>query len=57
MREAKCPHDQKFSSYTGICGPANNAPLPCGTYMLGSATIQCMFYFDIYIKIFISVIL
>ncbi|CAF1149816.1 unnamed protein product [Rotaria sordida] len=40
MREAKCPGDQKFSSYTGKCGPGNNAPMPCGTYIPGSAIIQ-----------------
>jgi hypothetical protein len=46
MREAKCPGDQKFSSYTSKCGPANNAPMPCGTYLPGIATIQCMFLFN-----------
>lgn len=40
MREAKCPADQKFSSYTGKCGPANSAPAPCGTYVPGRATMS-----------------
>jgi hypothetical protein len=43
MREAKCPGDQKFNTYKGKCGPASDAPIPCGTYILGSATIPCMF--------------
>lgn len=45
MNEAKCPDDQKFSSYTGKCGPASSAPIPCGTYIPGSATIPCKFRF------------
>ncbi|CAF1245111.1 unnamed protein product [Rotaria sordida] len=40
MREAKCPSDQKFSSYTGRCGPASNAPMPCGSFVPGSAAIK-----------------
>jgi hypothetical protein len=40
MREAKCPGDQKFSSYTGRCGPASNAPMPCGSYVSGTAAIN-----------------
>ena len=47
MREAKCPGDQKFSSYTSRCGPASGAPMPCGTYVLGSATIPCMYRGDL----------
>ncbi len=47
MREAKCPGDQKFSSLIGKCGSPNNVPLPCGAYIPGSATIQCMFKFKI----------
>ncbi|CAF1197373.1 unnamed protein product [Adineta ricciae] len=39
LREAKCPGDEKFSSYTSRCGPASSAPVPCGTYVLGSATM------------------
>jgi hypothetical protein len=45
MREAKCSGDQKFSSYTGKCGPASNVPMPCGTYIPGTAVTQCMFDF------------
>ncbi len=44
MREAKCPGDQKF----------NSAPMPCGTYMLGNANIQCMFFVLFIFKLFIS---
>lgn len=40
MREAKCPADQKFSSYTGKCGPSSSAPAPCGTYVPGGASIS-----------------
>ncbi|UJR08864.1 hypothetical protein I4U23_013119 [Adineta vaga] len=40
MRETKCLGDQMYSSYTTKCGPASSAPMPCGTYVLGSATIQ-----------------
>ncbi|CAF4124563.1 unnamed protein product [Rotaria socialis] len=40
MREAKCPGDQKFSSFTGKCGSASSAPMPCGTYIPGSAAMQ-----------------
>ena len=43
MREAKCPGDQKFSSYTGKCGAATSAPMPCGTYIMGSASTTSMF--------------
>jgi hypothetical protein len=53
MKEAKCPGDQKFSSYTGRCGPASSAPMPCGSYIPGNAPTQCKFYFSIYNKIFI----
>ena len=42
MREAKCPGDLKFSSYTNQCGPASSAPIPCGTYIPGSAIISCI---------------
>lgn len=41
MREAKCAGDQKFSSYTGRCGPASNAPMPCGTFVPGNTGITC----------------
>jgi len=40
MREAKCSGDQKFSSYTGRCGPASNAPMPCGSYVPGSSAAK-----------------
>jgi len=53
MREAKCPGDQKFSSYTGKCGPASSAPIPCGTYIPGSANIPCKFEFYVYFHIYI----
>ncbi|UJR37385.1 hypothetical protein I4U23_030091 [Adineta vaga] len=33
LREAKCAGDLKFNSYTGRCGPASNAPMPCGSYV------------------------
>ncbi|CAF4953868.1 unnamed protein product, partial [Rotaria sp. Silwood1] len=40
MREAKCPNDQKFSSYTGRCGPVSNAPMPCGSFVPGSTATK-----------------
>lgn len=48
MREAKCPADQKFSSYIGKCASASYAPMPCGTYIPGSASIACKFYLSFY---------
>jgi hypothetical protein len=42
MREAKCPGDQKFNSYIGKCGPAGNAPIPCGSYVPGSSATRSM---------------
>lgn len=43
MREFRCSGDQKFNSYTGRCGPASSAPLPCGSYIVGSASTQCKY--------------
>lgn len=40
VREAKCLGDQKFSSFTGRCGPANSAPVPCGTFIPGNTAIK-----------------
>jgi hypothetical protein len=45
MREARCSGDQKFSSYTGRCGPAGNAPIPCGTFIPGSTATKSMIFF------------
>jgi hypothetical protein len=42
MREAKCPGDQKFGSYTGRCGPASSAPMPCGSYTPGNTATKSM---------------
>ncbi|CAF1188528.1 unnamed protein product [Adineta steineri] len=50
VREAKCPDDLKFNSLTTKCGPASAVPMPCGTYILGSASILCMFKFSLYIE-------
>ena len=45
LREAKCAGDNKFSTYTGRCGPASNAPMPCGTYVPGNfATKSTIMY-------------
>ncbi|CAF3908763.1 unnamed protein product [Rotaria sp. Silwood2] len=46
MREAKCPGDQKFSSYTGRCGPAGNAPIPCGTFVPGNTAMKMILNFS-----------
>ena len=40
MREAKCPGDQKFSSYSARCGPSAHAPMPCGSYVPGNTAIS-----------------
>ncbi|CAF1617652.1 unnamed protein product [Adineta ricciae] len=36
LREAKCAGDNKFSSYTGRCGPVSTVPMPCGRYVPGN---------------------
>ncbi|CAF3393788.1 unnamed protein product [Rotaria socialis] len=57
MREARCPGDQKFSSYTGRCGPASAAPIPCGSFIPGSAAAKNHWNSGIFIPIFLTMVL
>ncbi|CAF2081058.1 unnamed protein product [Rotaria magnacalcarata] len=57
MREARCPGDQKFSSYTGRCGPANAAPIPCGSFIPGNAAAKRHWNSGIFIPIFLTMVL
>jgi hypothetical protein len=57
MREAKCSGDQKFSTYTGRCGPPNTAPIPCGSYIPGSTATKSMKFYFVYSTEFVFCVL
>ncbi|CAF4384796.1 unnamed protein product, partial [Adineta steineri] len=57
MREAKCADDQKFSTYTTKCGPAGNAPHPCGSFIAGNSATKNYRNIESFFQIFLMMML